>query len=79
MRRKRIVLSTLVAVGIAGCRAGVPVDTATTGTTARSERTVFTDSAMHTRLCQPAKPGEDWRRVCTPLDQSVTPVKRLPP
>lgn len=79
MRSERIVLSALVVVGIAGCRAGVPVDTATTGTTARAERTVFTDSAMHARLCQPAKRGEDWRRVCTPLDQSVTPVRVLPP
>ena len=42
---------------------------------------MFTDSAMHARLCQPAKPGEDWRRVCTPIDQSATPVrpKVLPP
>ena len=59
---------------LAGCRPRAVAGAAES----RAERTVFTDSAMHVSLCQPTKPGEDWRRVCTPLDQSATPVKRLP-
>lgn len=31
--------------------------------------TVFTDFALHQQQCQTPKPGEDWRRVCTPRDQ----------
>ena len=38
---------------------------------AQSPRTVFTDSALHVAVCEPVKPGEDWRRVCVPKDQSV--------
>jgi hypothetical protein len=36
-----------------------------------AERTVFTDSLLHAELCERVKPGEDWRRVCVPLDQSL--------
>jgi len=32
---------------------------------------VFSDSAMHAKLCEPVKFGEDWRRVCIPRDQAV--------
>jgi len=39
-----------------------------------SSPTVFNDSALHARLCVPNAPGEDWRSVCTPRDQSVRPV-----
>lgn len=45
--------SALALLAAAGCHGGAPVDTATS----RRERTVFTDSAMHARLCQPNAPG----------------------
>ena len=35
--------------------------------------TVFTDSAKHAKLCEPPRSGEDWRKVCIPLDQSFAP------
>jgi len=35
--------------------------------------TVFTDSAKHAKLCEPPRAGEDWRKVCIPLDQSFAP------
>ncbi len=34
---------------------------------------VFTDSALHVGFCAPLKPREDWRKVCTPKDQSAPP------
>jgi hypothetical protein len=37
----------------------------------RVAKSVFTDSALRAALCVPAKSGEDWRKVCTPKDQSV--------
>jgi hypothetical protein len=40
-------------------------------------RAVFRDSAIHAQYCEPLLPGTDWRRVCTPKDQS--PVLRKPP
>ena len=36
-------------------------------------QSVFTDSALHVERCEPLKPGEDWRTVCTPKDQSAPP------
>ena len=38
--------------------------------------TVFTDSVLHAQKCAPVKQGEDWRKVCTPLDQSLFIRKR---
>ena len=38
---------------------------------------VFADSALHAKLCEPTKGDEDWRRVCTPKDQSA--IIRLKP
>lgn len=35
---------------------------------------MFTDSTLHTQLCEPLKQGEDWHNVCVPKDQGV----RLP-
>jgi hypothetical protein len=37
----------------------------------QAAQTVFTDSALHYKLCEPTKPAEDWRKVCTPKDQSA--------
>lgn len=74
VRRPLGVAATAALLTVAGCHRPAPSST----TTLRAERTVFTDSTMHAHFCQPTKPGEDWRRVCTPLDQSVAPVRRLP-
>jgi hypothetical protein len=41
--------------------------------------TVFTDSVLHAERCAPNKAGEDWRRVCTPRDQSAVFRKAPPP
>jgi hypothetical protein len=41
---------------------------------------VFTDSTLHDKLCEPIKQDEDWRRVCVPKDQSsIIRVKPQPP
>ena len=39
-------------------------------------QSVFTDSALHAELCEPLKPGEDRRKVCTPKDQLTPPPVR---
>jgi hypothetical protein len=44
--------------------------------TTHAERTIFTDSAMHAQQCEAQKPGEDWRSVCVPKDQSEAPRKK---
>jgi hypothetical protein len=33
--------------------------------------TVFTDSVLHDRLCEPTTGSENWRIVCVPKDQSA--------
>jgi hypothetical protein len=40
-------------------------------------RTVFTDSLLHAERCAPVQSGEDWRKVCTPRDQSLI-FRKLP-
>jgi hypothetical protein len=40
----------------------------------QASRSVFADSALHVELCEPLKQGEDWRKVCTPKDQSARPT-----
>jgi hypothetical protein len=37
--------------------------------------TVFTDSVTHAQMCEPPRTGEDWRKVCIPLDQGARPRK----
>lgn len=61
----RLVMAT-VAVSI-GCRQSQPM---AIEVPRRADRTVFADSALHDKLCQPIRPGEDWRRVCVPRDQA---------
>jgi hypothetical protein len=44
---------------------------------AAASPSVFTDSALHAKLCEPTKRDEDWRQVCVPKDQSQ--IIRLKP
>ncbi len=37
----------------------------------RSSGNVFEDSLAHAARCAPVRPGEDWRKVCEPLDQRL--------
>ena len=32
---------------------------------------IFTDSTLHAKQCEPAKAGEDWRTVCMPRNQGL--------
>lgn len=45
---------------------------------AQPARTVFTDSAYHADQCEPLPRGADWRRMCTPRDQSISYRKPQP-
>jgi len=45
---------------------------------AQPTRTVFTDSILHAEQCAATPPKDDWRRVCTPRDQSQTFIKPRP-
>ena len=76
MHLLRIVASCVAAGSLAGCHRS-PSTTAAPNRLA--ERTIFTDSLLHAERCLPVKAGEDWHRVCTPLDQSVRPVQLKPP
>jgi hypothetical protein len=44
-----------------------------------AERTIFNDSALHAAKCEAPKAGEDWHRVCTPLDQGMPMARPKPP
>jgi hypothetical protein len=69
---------TLAAVALlAGACHGAPAHA--DGNLQSVQRTVFTDSLLHAERCAPVKAGEDWRRICTPKDQSVLPKKAPPP
>lgn len=74
MREMRLASAALAVSVVAGCHAAAPPRASESA----AESTVFTDSLKHAQLCQPVRPGEDWRRVCTPLDQGVRPVRPLP-
>jgi hypothetical protein len=71
--RRPVLISMLAIVATAACHRSAPSDQPSE---APAEQTVFTDSLLHAERCAPIKPGEDWRRVCTPLDQSAPrPIK----
>ena len=69
---------------VAACGVGVTVacnraqPSAAQIKTASVERSVFTDSAFHVDRCEPVKPGENWRKVCTPKDQGVEIGRKKP-
>lgn len=68
--------SALAILSIAACHHGSLPGLPTQGA---AERTVFTDSILHAERCAPLKLGEDWHRVCTPLDQSAPrPIRNKP-
>ncbi|HEY0994400.1 MAG TPA: hypothetical protein VGD77_00280 [Gemmatimonadaceae bacterium] len=61
-----------VVVALGACRrvpAPVRPPAPASNTPAPPERTVFTDSVLHAEQCAPVQPGQDWRQVCTPIDQ----------
>ena len=69
-------MRTILAVGVlalcgAACR---PTQSTSDAAPAqRTERSVFTDSALHAELCEPVDPT-NWRTVCTPKDQRLDPA-----
>ena len=68
--RTRILLVVLSAtVPTSACHRSRPDAPQTLAT--RTGQSVFTDSAMHAQRCEPIKPGENWRVVCTPKDQRL--------
>jgi hypothetical protein len=71
-----ILFFAAAAVANAGCHRSPPPQAASN---AAAERTVFTDSAFHSEKCEPVKPGENWRTVCTPKDQGVRIPQRKSP
>jgi hypothetical protein len=74
MKNERLIMIAAVA-GLAGACHGSPP---TLETARAADRTVFTDSTLHTELCAPVGAGEDWRKVCTPKDQHIDLRKPLP-
>lgn len=74
--RMRVCVVTAAAVFsvglLASCHRSPPAEAKPAAT-----RTVFTDSLLHAEHCAPTKPGEDWRKVCTPLDQALF-IRKLP-
>jgi hypothetical protein len=67
-------LSLIVAAGSAGivaatCRQA-PAKSPETSIVSGG-RSVFNDSALHVERCEPNRPGENWRKICTPKDQAV--------
>lgn len=66
-------MRTIVAVGFAAlsgasCR---PTPARSNASAAQpTERSVFTDSALHAELCEPVD-QKNWRNVCTPKDQRL--------
>ena len=76
MHLRTIIVSGAVAGAIAACHRSPP---AAEVPNRPAERTVFTDSALHAENCLPNKAGEDWHRVCTPVDQAVRHARPKPP
>lgn len=89
MQTRTLPIHALVALtatlALAGCRrAAAPAKAPAAGAPAaapapRPERTVFTDSLLHAENCAPLEPGQDWRKVCTPIDQRNRRVRVEPP
>jgi hypothetical protein len=66
MRATFIALTTVPAVLACHRQRSVPAQAPEVA----SSPSVFTDSTLHDKLCEPTMRHEDWRRVCTPKDQS---------
>ena len=69
MRLAFIVMAVSAGITAGACHRNQPTTPQALPT--RGERTVFTDSATHAKLCEPNQPGENWRRICLPKDQGV--------
>jgi hypothetical protein len=69
MRRALIVVASSAGITAGACHRNQATTLPAVST--KGERTVFTDSATHARLCQPTQPGENWHRVCQPKDQGL--------
>lgn len=69
MRLALIVMAVSAGITAGACHRNQPSTPQALST--RGERTVFTDSAMHAKLCQPPQPGENWRLICQPKDQGL--------
>jgi hypothetical protein len=69
MRLASIVIAFSAQITAAACHRNQSTTSQALSTTV--ERTVFTDSATHARLCQPTRPGENWHLVCQPKDQGL--------
>lgn len=68
---RAVVVVAIVTVLTCACRHSAPeAQSPTAISTAVGERSVFNDSLLHIEKCEPTKPGEDWRRICTPRNQS---------
>jgi hypothetical protein len=67
MKNERTLMIATVLGVVGACHAATP----TPQPAQSADRTVFTDSTLHTELCAPLQSGEDWRKVCTPKDQRI--------
>ena len=67
----RVIIASAIAVlSATACHRGLKAPS----TVVLTDRSVFTDSLYHAEQCLPLKPGEDWRRVCTPKYQGNLPM-----
>ncbi|MFL5613600.1 MAG: hypothetical protein ACJ796_08070 [Gemmatimonadaceae bacterium] len=67
MKTERALIIGFAAAVVGACHSAKP----RLPETRSADRTVFTDSLLHSELCAPLKVGEDWRKLCTPKDQRL--------
>jgi hypothetical protein len=65
----KLLIGAMCAAGVLGCHG--QRSTPTSAPLAQAPRSVFADSALHVRLCEPTKTSEDWRKTCVPKNQAV--------
>ena len=69
---RSLLIGAVCLAGALACQSQRPAPAA--APLAEAPQSVFSDSALHAELCEPLKPGEDWRKVCMPKDQSAPPL-----
>jgi hypothetical protein len=72
MKQERFLAAGLLLTALIAFSLSSPTEPTRTGAVrGPQDPTIFTDSMLHHAFCLNVEREQDWRKVCTPLDQSA--------